>query len=229
MAKFHFVKDYERLVRRLKWRYPLDEAMSRAVGGDFEQVGLKEVEIVEYAGLREGQSLLDFGCGSGRLAAALRQKMRVEYCGIDVVKSLLKYAKRKSPASYRFILNRSLRLPLADASFDMAVAFSVFTHLLHHESYIYLEEFHRVLRPGGVVAFSFLEFADANHWGQFETTVEAQRRAALPHLNQFLERPQIEVWADKLGYRNVRFVGSTESPCGTPEAPANQNLAILQR
>ena len=38
MAEFHFVKDYVKLVRRLKWKHPIDEAMSIAVGGDYERI-----------------------------------------------------------------------------------------------------------------------------------------------------------------------------------------------
>ncbi len=229
MAKFHFIEDYERLVKWLMRKYPLDEAMSRAVGGGgYEHVGQIEAAIVGHAGLRDGQSLVDFGCGSGRLASALGQKMSIEYCGIDVVKALLQYAKKKSPENYRFILNRSLGVPLPDASADMATAFSVFTHLLHHESYIYLEELRRVVRPGGVVVFSFLEFSEPGHWSQFEATVEAQRSSTVPHLNQFLERSQIELWSSKLGYQSVGFIDSTKAPWRTSKA-LGQSIAILQR
>ncbi|HWG11312.1 MAG TPA: class I SAM-dependent methyltransferase [Rhodanobacteraceae bacterium] len=228
MAKFHFVEDYERLVRRLRWKYPIDEAMSLAVGGDYEAIGLKEAAILQYAGLRDGQSLLDLGCGSGRLAWALGQKMSIDYCGIDIVQSLLKYARKKSPANYRFILNRALSLPLPGASFDMASAFSVFTHLLHHESYLYLEAFHRVLRPGGTVVFSFLEFLEPGHWETFAGTVEAQRSSKLPALNQFIERNQIELWSQKLGYRNADFIAGTASPWGDTGA-LGQSVAILRR
>jgi ubiquinone/menaquinone biosynthesis C-methylase UbiE len=228
MAKFHFIEDYERLVRRLMWKYPIHEAMSRAVGGGtYEHIGEIEACIVAYVGLRDGQSLADLGCGSGRLASALSQKMAVEYCGIDVVRALLRYAKKKSPENYRFILNRSLSIPLPDASFDMASAFSVFTHLLHHESYIYLEELRRVVRPCGTVVFSFLEFAEDSHWPQFEATVNVQRSATLPHLNQYIERSQIDLWASKLGYTSVRFVDSLAAPWGSPGA-LGQSVAILQ-
>jgi ubiquinone/menaquinone biosynthesis C-methylase UbiE len=203
--------------------------MSRAVGGGgYEQVGQVEAAIAGYAGLRDGQSLLDLGCGSGRLASALGQKMSIEYCGIDIVKALLKYAKKKSPKNYRFILNRTLGIPLPDAFCDMATAFSLFTHLLHHESYIYLQELHRVVRPGGVVLFSFLEFSEPSQWAQFESTVEVHRTARLPHLNQFIERSQIELWSGKLGYESVRFVGGSDTPWGTAGA-LGQSIAILQR
>ena len=228
MAKFHFVEDYERLVRRLRWKYPIDEAMSLAVGGDYEAMGWKEAAILQYVGLRDGQSLLDLGCGSGRLAWAIGQKMSIDYCGIDIVKSLLRYARKKSPANYRFILNRALSLPLPDASCDMASAFSVFTHLLHHESYLYLEAFHRVLRPGGTVVFSFLEFFEPGHWAAFEGTVEAQRSSKLPALNQFIERNQIELWSRKLGYQSADFIAGTASPWGDTGA-LGQSLAILRR
>lgn len=229
VAKFHFVEDYRRLVWKLRLKYPLDEAMSRAVGGGgYEEIGAIHVAAVQYAGLRDGQSLLDLGCGSGRLSSALGKKMAVEYCGLDVVQALLNYAKKKSPPNYRFLLNRSLDLPLPDASVDMAVAFSVFTHLLHHETYIYLQEFKRVVRPGGVVMFSFLEFSEPHHWAQFEATVEVQRTSKLPHLNQFIERSQIAFWCEKLGYASVRFVGSTEAPWATTGS-LGQTIAILQR
>jgi ubiquinone/menaquinone biosynthesis C-methylase UbiE len=229
MAKFHFVEDYARLVRRLKWKYPLDEAMSRAVGGGgYEHIGQIEAAIVNYAGLRDGNSLIDLGCGSGRLASALGKEMSIDYCGTDVVKSLLEYAKKKSPKNYKFILNRALNIPLPDDSSDMATAFSVFTHLLHHESYIYLEDLRRVVRPGGIVIFSFLEFAEASHWSQFEATVNVQRSATLPHLNQFTERSQIELWAEKIGYDSVRFVDSTDSPWGAAGS-LGQSVAILKK
>ena len=58
------------------------------------------------------------------------------------------------------MLNRALYIPAPDACADMVCAFSVFTHLLHTETYLYLEDIRRVLRPGGRLVFSFLEFAN---------------------------------------------------------------------
>lgn len=37
MSEFHFVEDYERLVEQLLAAHPLYEAMSLAVGGQYEQ------------------------------------------------------------------------------------------------------------------------------------------------------------------------------------------------
>jgi ubiquinone/menaquinone biosynthesis C-methylase UbiE len=228
MADFHFVEDYEKLVAELLATRPLDEAMAAAVGGDFESVGIIERAVVRHAGLRDGMTLIDLGCGSGRLAWALGQTMQVQYTGIDIVQALLDYARGKAPSHYRFMLNRTLRIPVPDASADMVSAFSVFTHLLHAETYLYMEDIFRVLRPGGRLVFSFLEFADPEHWLVFSGTVNAQRVSMTPHLNQFIERNAIELWCAKLGYMLERFIGGAETPWGDAKA-LWQTVAVARR
>lgn len=228
MATFHFVEDYERVVRDLIRQHPIDEAMSLAVGGSYEEIGRIEYAILRYAGLTEGQSVVDLGCGSGRLAFALSRGLTVNYTGLDVVQPLLDYAISKCPKSYRFILNHALTLPLPDASTDLCCAFSVFTHLLQAETYLYLQDMHRCLVPGGRVVLSFLEFAMPTHWEPFSVTVETQRTRTTPHLNQFIERNQIEVWARHLGYKAPTFVDGTAAPWPSGAA-LGQSIAILDR
>jgi ubiquinone/menaquinone biosynthesis C-methylase UbiE len=228
MAQFHFVEDYEALVAQLMKAHPLDEAMSLAVGGNYEEFGQVERALLEHAGLRDGMTLVDLGCGSGRLAHALGQYARLEYIGIDIIAELLKYARTKCPRNYRFILHRELSIPLPTHSVDMVCAFSLFTHLLHEETYIYLEEVMRVLKPGGKLVFSFLEFESgtAYHWKIFQDTVTARRHQARPHLNTFIERNAIEVWARHLGGEVLGFVAGDEV---VPNATAclGQTVAIL--
>ena len=225
----HFVRDYRRLVTGLLAHHPLDEAMARAVGGDYEQTGAAEYALLRHAGLAGGMALLDFGCGSGRLAAALaRQHLPVDYCGIDVEERLLDYARRHAPPHFRFVLNRELRLPAADESADMVCAFSVFTHLLHAETYLYLEDIRRVLQPKGVLVLSFLEFAQPRHWQIFADTVAAERQRAAPHLNQFIERNTIDLWAQKLGFSAPAYIDADAAPWGDP-GPLGQSVAILLR
>src|ERR1700736_6158594 len=118
MAQFHFVEDYEKLVANLIEKYPIDEAMSIAVGGgsyhEYREIGATEAEILRYAGLKDGMSLVDLGCGSGRLASELGRSMNIEFTGIDIVQSLLDYAKTKTPSNYRFLLHRALSIPSED-------------------------------------------------------------------------------------------------------------------
>jgi hypothetical protein len=61
-------------VAQLSARYPVEEAMARAVGTTpdaFRQTGRTELAALRQAGLRPGAMVFDLGCGSGRLAAAL--------------------------------------------------------------------------------------------------------------------------------------------------------------
>ena len=171
-------------------------------------------------------SLIDLGCGSGRLATALGQDgPAIDYLGIDVVQVLLDYARSRAPSNYRFVLHRQLDLPVDAGTADVICAFSVFTHLLHTESYLYMQDIHRVLKPRGTLVFSFLEFAEPEHWSIFAQTVEAQRLSVLPHLNMFIERNAIDVWCERLGFRRDGFVGAAE-PCWDGQA-LGQSVAIL--
>jgi ubiquinone/menaquinone biosynthesis C-methylase UbiE len=227
MAKFHFIEDYERHVANLIAAHPIDEAMSLAVGGSYELVGGIEHDLLRHLGLKDGMALMDLGCGSGRLAAALSRDFDLDYTGTDIVQSLLDYAAAKTRPTYRFLLNRELNLPVADQSQDFFTAFSVFTHLLHAETFIYLDEAKRVLKPGGKAVFSFIEFANPDHWETFRYTVEATRNNDQPHLNMFIERAAIECWARRLGFAAPEFIDAAAAPWGGH--PLGQSIAILTK
>jgi ubiquinone/menaquinone biosynthesis C-methylase UbiE len=227
MAKHHFVQEYERLVEFLLRTNPLDKAMSLAVGGSYHEVGTIEFEILRWAGLKDGMTLIDLGCGSGRLAHVLGQRAAVDFIGIDVVQSLLDYAQSKSPPHYKFILHHDLTIPAPDDSADFVSAFSVFTHLLPAESYLYMQDIRRVLRPGGSLVFSFLEFADPAHWSHFANEVEARRTGVVPHLNTHIERPVIRRWCAELGYVCEAIVAGNETPW--QGKPMGQSTAVLQK
>jgi glycosyltransferase involved in cell wall biosynthesis/SAM-dependent methyltransferase len=227
MTKFHFVEAYESLVDRLVQAFPKDEAMSLAVGGEYESTGNVEKAILAYVGLRDGQCVFDLGCGSGRLAHALGSEYRIDYFGTDVVQSLLDYAASKSPPNYKFMRHAELNIPLPPQSVDIACAFSVFTHLLQAESYSYLRDMRRVLRPGGHVIFSFLEFADPAHWGTFKHTVANYPKSPGDHLNMFMERSAIDVWSERLGYERLEFIDGKDAPWGGKSLW--QSVAILKK
>jgi SAM-dependent methyltransferase len=228
MAEFHFVEDYEEHVERLLKQHSRDEAMSLAVGGQFREIGEIEASILRHAGLREGTRLVDLGCGSGRLAHVLGESTRIEYLGIDIVQSLLDYAAEKSPPGYRFVLHRELSIPAEPGTADMVCAFSVFTHLLHEESYIYLESMANVLSPGGVVVFSFVEHSDSSmHWHLFEHAVAGRRGSARVPLNMFIERNTIRAWCQHLSFEVVDLIEGTHAPYGGPAL--GQSVAILRK
>lgn len=193
---------YNLWVRGAKAAMPHDEAMKFAVGGDFEVFGAIEAALLRHCGLEPGDMLVDVGCGSGRLAIPLSRDHLGPYLGTDLVPDLLAYARaRCERPDWRFELAKGLKIPAADETADMVCFFSVLTHLLHEQSYLYLAEARRVLKPGGRIVFSFLEFAQEGHWPTFKTTVDNARQDRPQPLNVFIERHAIEVWARRLDLR----------------------------
>jgi len=222
----HYVRDYARLVSTFKSSLSPDTAMSHAVGGNFDATGRIERSIVEHFGLRPGMSLLDLGCGSGRLSAALSD-LEIAYLGIDVVEDLLAYARRRSHPAFVFRLHTALSIPQPDGSLDMVCAFSVFTHLHLQETYLYLTDIRRALKPGGVCVLSYLSFANDAHWPIFLSTVASREGDHQLPLVQFIEPSVIDLWARHLALEHVATVDANAAPWGA--GVLGQNVAVLRK
>lgn len=192
-----FLSSYKRHVQNLLGDQPEEQAMSLAVGGDFEAVGLLEYYLLLQQGLKPADTVVDVGCGSGRLAYQLRNYLSGLYVGIDVVPELFQYAARLCDRpNWKFYAAPGLKIPEPDNSADFICFFSVFTHLLHEETFKYLEDARRVVKPGGKIIFSYLEFAIPSHWFIFKSSLAAIGQDAV--LNQFISRDAIMAWAERL-------------------------------
>jgi SAM-dependent methyltransferase len=132
----------------------------------------------------------------------------LRYLGTDVVRDLLVEAARTSNRSdFTFVRVRSLSIPEKANAADMVCFFSVGTHLLHEEFYVYLEEAKRVLKPDGVIVFSFLDVETPQGRSVLQSNVRHVKRGARPpHLDVFIGRSEIEPWADMLGLALVEIV-----------------------
>jgi SAM-dependent methyltransferase len=134
--------------------------------------------VVSEAGLR-GARVLDAGCGTGRLAAALADSGLARVWGVDPSPEMLAVARAKT-RSAGFKQGRLESLPFKDGWFDAAVAWLV-VHLVERPAA--LRELRRVLRPGGrlaVVTFDPAHFAD--FWlNRFFPSLEGIDRARFPN------------------------------------------------
>lgn len=94
------------------------------------------------------RSLLDFGCGCGRVArhwAGLSAAVH----GCDLNPRLAAWCRRNLPFG-TFVENRlDPPLPYGEGAFDLAYALSVFTHLPEAGQRAWMDEMRRVIRPGG--------------------------------------------------------------------------------
>ena len=195
-------RDYQDHVEALRAKHPEPEAMSQAVGGYFEEIGFLQLELLIACGLKRNHFLIDVGCGSGRLLQHLPKYLSDgRYLGTDVVPALLEHAGQfcMGHPNWRLQAATGLSITAGDAEADVVSFFSVLTHLRHEESYLYLKDAIRVLKPGGRVVFSFLEFTQKPHWLIFEGMIASATERG--PLNQFLSHDAIEAFADHLGCR----------------------------
>ncbi|MEU0990670.1 class I SAM-dependent methyltransferase [Streptomyces sp. NPDC005953] len=103
--------------------------------------------ILALAGDVTDRRILDAGCGSGPISAALRDRGAV-VTGIDASTEMLSLARRRlGDDAPLYLANLSDPLPFADATFDDVVA-SLVLHYLEDWGPT-LAEIRRVLRPGG--------------------------------------------------------------------------------
>jgi ubiquinone/menaquinone biosynthesis C-methylase UbiE len=156
------------LYEKLYERHARDFTDDLAVGGkgmvEFDAIGRMELAILRMEGLEPKSTLLDFGCGTGRLAVHVIPYLDGgRYVGTDISPTMIKRGAdrvRKAipnpPCEVVWAHQPSHRFPLPDAGIDMLCAFSVFTHMEHEDAYVYLREAHRVVRPGGCLIFSCL-------------------------------------------------------------------------
>ncbi len=174
--------------------------MEKEIGGEFRAYGLIEREMLIHYGLRKSDRVVDVGCGAGRLAIPLAQWLEGGYLGTDVVPERVTYArKRAGRPEWRFEVTSGCSIPAESASADFVCFFSVLTHLSHEQGFLYLEEAKRVLRPGGRILFSFLEFKVGSHWNIFAAALPDARSGREHPLNVFLSRDAIACWAARLG------------------------------
>lgn len=100
--------------------------------------------------------VLDVGCGHGRSLPLLMEAFRPQHLvGVDREPLVLANAARRAKAiggAVTLIRGDCSWLPLRDGSVDLVFCHQTFHHLVDQTRA--LQEFHRVLRPGGVLLFA---------------------------------------------------------------------------
>lgn len=130
--------------------------------------------LLHLTNISPGSRVLDVGSGVGRTAIPLTQLLTEgSYVGIDVMADLVTDSRARITTRhpnfefqhvdvYSGMYNsaaeaqaKDLRFDFPDGHFDTIFLFSVFSHMFPEDVLPYLKEFHRLLRPGGIVLATF--------------------------------------------------------------------------
>ena len=106
--------------------------------------------IVQRSGRPLGElTALDFGCGAGRIAIHFEGQF-ARFFVTDVDATAIAYLQEALPPLNASCNRPEPPLPFPDALFDVVYAWSIWTHLNLDLQRRWLEELHRVLKPGGL-------------------------------------------------------------------------------
>lgn len=189
----------------------------------------------QYA--KDGDKILDLGCGNGRFIELFRGK-NIEYAGIDNSHKLIEIARQKYPDG-NFQAFDGLKIPYPDNYFDAIYSIAVFHHIpgdqLRQE---FLTEAKRVLKSGGKLIlstwylwhnisfwklffkFTFKRITGKSSFDFFDIT-EPWGKISERYFHNF-RKGELKRLIKKVGFETERFFVSRRGP-------RNKNLLVVAK
>jgi SAM-dependent methyltransferase len=192
--------------------------------------GIRDLLVANGVSLDQLRSLLDFGCGCGRVVRHWQALENTKVQGSDYNPKLVEWCRDALPFA-NFGVNRlEPPLPFSADELEFVYAISVFTHLPEELQDAWLAELERVLAPGGLLLittkgrswFDALTDAERTDFERGKLVVQATRYAgknlcAAFHPEQYLR----EHVASSL--RLLQIVPATD------RSDFTQDLVLLQK
>ncbi len=226
------------------YRHHVRDLPDEAIVGDatlFEIIGRLELGVLLMEGLRPSDTIVDLGCGTGRLAVHLVPRLHGgHYIGTEILDSILAKGRERvasrvpdPPCRLTWARQRGEVLPADDRSADMICAFSVFTHIEHEDAFRYLEDGLRVVKPGGKFIFSCLPMKHQVVYDIFRASAELdlRHRWSAPR-NVTTSEDLMDAIATLAGWTVVRWYAGNANNIRLPDSDElgalGQSVCVLQ-
>jgi ubiquinone/menaquinone biosynthesis C-methylase UbiE len=154
------------------------------------------------------ETILDAGCGYGRIAIPLLTKNpNLHLVGVDassvMLHKFLQLSQEYELANRIALYNGNLsNLPVKDNCFDCVVSSAVILHVPYAEAKIIVKEIYRILKPGGKVIFSS-SFPNIYNLEGLQNAVYEKFKSQTNGPVRVYSRQQVEVLLD--GYQDVQI------------------------
>jgi SAM-dependent methyltransferase len=174
------------------------------------------------------RSVLDWGCGCGRIARHIVHQLPegARLLGRDIDRLGVDWCRRHLPGDYRTSW-LDPPLDLAASSVDFAYGYSVLTHLTGERQRLWFEELGRVLKPGALAILTF-------HEPTYVTAAQSRIRretAGVAVTEWTLEGSNLVA-----SFQGVDSIEAAASPWfelagwkGGADSPFDQSVAVLRR
>ncbi|WP_244424604.1 class I SAM-dependent methyltransferase [Methylobacterium nodulans] len=140
---------------------------------------------------------LEVGCGTAAVPFALASSAK-EVLGLDVTDVLIDYTF--APANFRFVRTSGVKVPLPDASIDLAHSDQLMEHLHVEDAEAQLAEIYRVLKPGG----RYIMTTPSHITGPHDISVYFDDVATGFHMREY-DYGSIEAMLRQAGFRRMQF------------------------
>lgn len=144
--------------RHVHWGYWAEPKQAELTDDDFAEAAENlSAQVCEAAKIKNGQTVLDVGCGFGGTVAHLNENhQNMNLLGLNLDERQLKRAKEHIKAidsnNIQFQQGNACCLPFPDNSIDVILAVECIFHFPDRR--LFFQEAYRVLKPGGYLALS---------------------------------------------------------------------------
>ena len=106
--------------------------------------------------VKQGDVVCEVGPGLGRWTLPIMDRVKKLYL-VDYSRHVCEYWRKKNDPRFGVVHSGNTRMPqIPDGSVDFAMSWDVFVHMNIEQIYGFLQEFHRILRPGGMAIIDYL-------------------------------------------------------------------------
>jgi SAM-dependent methyltransferase len=151
--------------------------------------------------LKDGDRVLEIGCGYGWISQALIRSARIKWVGIDLSNSMMQHCLQTIPGGFGALAD-ALLLPFHTGVFDTILCSGVLMHV--EDEVKALKEMVRVLKPGGRLVIS-----GNNLFSPFALPVRLWNLQKQQYKQSFRSPWCYRRWLNRLGFRVECTAGDT--------------------